>query len=114
MTETVRALCAWAKQQPGVRHITAETEPDTAPRIASCKGPGSIPPKRTQLDGGACETRLPPGKYRRPFLRTAFCIFVDPEASIRTSGFPGRGADAWQEKLIPTADRLPQIIRASP
>ena len=28
MTETVRALCAWAKQQPGVRHITAETEPD--------------------------------------------------------------------------------------
>lgn len=28
MTETVRALCTWAKQQPGVRHITAETEPD--------------------------------------------------------------------------------------
>lgn len=28
MTETVRALCAWAKQQPGVWHITAETEPD--------------------------------------------------------------------------------------
>lgn len=28
MTETVRALCAWAKQQPDVRHITAETEPD--------------------------------------------------------------------------------------
>lgn len=28
MTETVRALCAWAKQQPGVRQLTAETEPD--------------------------------------------------------------------------------------
>lgn len=114
MTETVRALCAWAKQQPGVRHITAETEPDTAPRIASCKGPGSIPPKRTQLDGGACETRLPPGKYRRPFLRTAFCIFVDPEASIRNSGFPGSGADSWREKLFPTTGRLPQSHSSIP
>ena len=28
MTEAVRALCAWAKQQPGVRQITAETDPD--------------------------------------------------------------------------------------
>ena len=41
-------------------------------------------------------------------------IFVDPEPWIRNSGFPGSGADSWQEKLIPTADRLPQIIRASP
>ena len=28
MTEAVRALCAWAKQQPGVRQLTAETDPD--------------------------------------------------------------------------------------
>lgn len=28
MTEAVRALCAWAQQQPGVRQITAETDPD--------------------------------------------------------------------------------------
>ena len=79
-----------------------------------CKGPGSIPPKRTQLDGGACETRLPPGKYRRPFLRTAFCIFVDPEASIRNSGFPGSGADSWREKLFPTTGRLPQSHSSIP
>lgn len=28
MTEAVRALCAWAGRQPGVRHVTAETAPD--------------------------------------------------------------------------------------
>ena len=28
MTEAVRALCAWARQQPGVRHVMAETDPD--------------------------------------------------------------------------------------
>ena len=38
---------------------------------------------------------LPPGKYKRPFLRTAFYILVDPESWIRNSGFPGSGADSW-------------------
>jgi len=114
MTETVRALCAWAKQQPGVRHITAETEPDNRASHRVLQRAGFHPAEADAADGGACETGLPPGKYRRPVLRTAFCIFVDPEASIRNSGFPGSGADSWQEKLIPTADRLPQIIRASP
>ena len=108
MTETVRALCAWAKQQPGVRHITAETEPDNRASHRVLQRAGFHP---AEADAARW---LPPGKYRRPFLRTAFCIFVDPEASIRNSGFPGSGADSWQEKLIPTADRLPQIIRASP
>lgn len=28
MTEAVRELCAWALRQPGVRHVTAETNPD--------------------------------------------------------------------------------------
>ena len=28
MTEAVRALCAWALRQPGVRHVAAETDPD--------------------------------------------------------------------------------------
>lgn len=30
MTEAVRALCAWALEQPGVRAVTAETNPDSA------------------------------------------------------------------------------------
>lgn len=58
MTETVRALCAWAKQQPGVWHITAETEPDNRASQRIQQRAGSIPPKRTQPDGGACETGL--------------------------------------------------------
>lgn len=28
MTETVKAMCEWAKKQPGVKHIIAETEMD--------------------------------------------------------------------------------------
>lgn len=28
MTEAVRELCSWALRQPGVRHVTAEADPD--------------------------------------------------------------------------------------
>nr|WP_295939957.1 GNAT family N-acetyltransferase [uncultured Alistipes sp.] len=28
MTEAVRALCSWVQQQPGILHITAETDAD--------------------------------------------------------------------------------------
>lgn len=28
MTEAVRAMCEWAMKQPGISHVTAETEPD--------------------------------------------------------------------------------------
>ncbi|MEA4966031.1 MAG: GNAT family N-acetyltransferase [Oscillospiraceae bacterium] len=31
MTEAVKAMCAWAEQQEGVRHVIAETERDSLP-----------------------------------------------------------------------------------
>lgn len=43
MTEAVRALCAWAKQQPGVRSSPPRPTRITAPRSAFCKGPGFHP-----------------------------------------------------------------------
>lgn len=58
MTETVRALCAWAKQQPGVWHITAETEPDNRASQRIQQRAGFHPAEADAAGGGACETGL--------------------------------------------------------
>ena len=114
MTEAVRALCAWAKQQPGVRQLTAETDPDS---LAARSAKGRVSSRRSGRNPMVEPVKpgcLPPGKYKRPFAGTAFYILVDPESWIRNSGFPGSGADSWREKLFPTAGRLPQSHSSIP
>ncbi|MBR6312471.1 MAG: GNAT family N-acetyltransferase, partial [Oscillospiraceae bacterium] len=51
MTEALKALCAWALAQPGVRRVEAETEPGNAASQAVLARAGFVPAGKIGKEG---------------------------------------------------------------
>lgn len=63
MTEAVEALCGWTLRQPGVRHVTAETDADGYASNGCCNGADSANGAATRPSDGF--GNLPGRSHRR-------------------------------------------------